>query len=178
MLSSHCRCHLKVSPRLTPFYVWFAVVTLFLMTAVTAVFFPFALPVPWAGVMLVFVVLSVSALPLLYGRVYVRGKVFEHSRESSAHSNFGLEPEPPQLSRDASDSVGVDYPLEDLFGGELFPLLGSAEGLGAGRHADFESCSLTWKECLKVMDAGKAVQCCNQFALSAVFQCSGELFCC
>lgn len=148
------------------------------MTAVTAVFFPFALPVPWAGVMLVFVVLSVSALPLLYGRVYVRGKVFEHSRESSAHSNFGLEPEPPQLSRDASDSVGVDYPLEDLFGGELFPLLGSAEGLGAGRHADFESCSLTWKECLKVMDAGKAVQCCNQFALSAVFQCSGELFCC
>lgn len=128
------------------------------MAAVTAVFFPFALPVPWAGVILVIVVLSVSALPPLYGRVYVRGKVFEHSRESSAHSNFGLEAEPPQLSRIASDNVSVDFPLEDQFGGELFPLLGSTEGLGAGRNAEIESCSLTWKECLKVRDAAKAVR--------------------
>ncbi|CAM9554235.1 unnamed protein product, partial [Laminaria digitata] len=139
-----------VSPRLTPFYVWFAVVTLFLMASVAVVFFPFALPVPWTGIFLVIVVLSVSGLPLLYGRVYVRGNVFGHSRDSSSTStNFGVEPD-PRNAGDATDSVTADLPLEeDLFGGELFPLLGSTDGLGAGRNADIESCSLTWEQCLR-----------------------------
>lgn len=127
------------------------------MASVAVVFFPFALPVPWTGIFLVIVVLSVSGLPLLYGRVYVRGKVFGHSRDSSSTStNFGVEPDPRNVG-DATDSVTADLPLEeDLFGGELFPLLGSTDGLGAGRNADIESCSLTWEQCLRVRDAAKA----------------------
>lgn len=162
------RCHLKVSPRLTPFYIWFAGVTLFLMASVAAVFFPFTLPVPWAGILLVIVVLSASALPLLYGRVYIRGKVFEHSRESSTSSSFCVEPD-PRIAGDATDSVSADSPLEeDLFGGELFPLLGSTDALGAGRNADIESCSLTWEECLRVRGAAKVVL--RPVALTAAFR--------
>lgn len=131
--------------------------TLFLMAAVCAVFFPFALPVPWAGILLVIVVLSASALPLRYGRVYIRGKVFEHSRESSTSSSFCVEPD-PRIGGDTTDSVSAESPLEeDLFGGELFPLLGSTDGLGAGRNADIESCSLTWEQCLRVRNAAKTL---------------------
>lgn len=138
------------------------------MASVGATFLPCSLPVPWAGILLVILVLSASALPLLYGRVYIRGKVFEHSRESSTSSSFCVEPD-PRIASHATDNASADSPLEeDLFGGELFPLLGSTDGLGAGRNADIESCSLTWEQCLRVRDAAKAVL--QHFASTGGFQ--------
>ena len=92
--------------------------------------------------------------------------MFEHSRESSTSSSFCVEPD-PRIGGDATDIISADSPLEDLFGGELFPLLGSTDGLVAGRNADIESCSLTWKQCLRVRDVTKAVL--RPFASAAAF---------
>lgn len=141
---------------MAPFYVWFAVVTLFLMAVDAADFFPVAAPVPWTGILLLLVVLSVSGLPLLYGRVYVRDAMLGFSRESSTQSS-GSEGE-ARATSDVGDTFTSDFRLEeDLFGGEVFPLLGSRHALEAGRNSDIEGRSLTWKECLRVSGAAKAV---------------------
>lgn len=139
----------KVSPRMTPFYGWFTAMTVFLIAAVVVVFFPVTLPVPWAGIVLVVLVFSVSALPMRYGRVYVRDAMLAFSREqplSGARGEGDL--------RDVGDDgegVANDCKLEeDLFGGEVFPLLGSRDGVGGGHLAEIESRSLTWKQCLGV----------------------------
>lgn len=127
-----------------PFYIWFTAVTLFLVLAVTPL--PFALPVPWTGIVLAALVLSVSALPFVYGRVYVVSDTLRVSRESSVDvDDSGAQV--PGVGDDGEGAAGRFRLDEDgVFGRESYPLLGSAEGVGA-----LGSRSLTWRECLQVI---------------------------
>lgn len=128
-----------------PFYIWFTVVTLFLVAAVTP--FPFALPIPWTGIVLAVLVLSVSALPFVYGRVYIVSDTLRASREpsmdgddSGAHTHLRSVGDGGE---GAVDRLRLDE--EDIFARESFPLLGPTEGMGS-----LGSSSLTWKQCLQV----------------------------
>lgn len=130
---------------MTPFYIWFAAVTLFLIAAVSPL--PFALPVPWTGICLVVLVLSVSALPYSYGRIYIRLAALGVSREPSVDNYGGSEADTRDVSG-VGQGVPCEFEIEEenLFGRELHPLLGSAGGV-----AEIASCSLTWKQCLQVL---------------------------
>lgn len=133
---------------MTPFYGWFVVLTLFLIAAVAAGLFPVGLPVPLSGLLLFVLVVSVSALPMLYGRVYIRDAMLGFSRESSRSS--GSEGDTHSAASVGGGIAGGFRLEEDLFGGEAFPLLGSRDDLKAVRNADIENGSLTWKQCLRV----------------------------
>lgn len=126
-----------------PFYVWFAAVTLFLVAAVMPV--PFELPVPWTGVVLAVLVLSVSALPCAYGRVYIAPDALGFSGE---HSEDG-DDSGTHLRGIGDDGEGTAgrFRLEEegVFGRESYPLLGSTEGVESPG-----SRSLTWRQCLQV----------------------------
>ena len=125
-----------------PFYIWFAAVTLFLVAAVTPL--PFELPTPWTGIVLAILVLSVSALPFAYGRVYIGSDMLRVSREPSMDGD-----ESAALMRgvggDGEGTAGrFRLDEDDVFGRESHPLLGSTEGGVLGSR------SLTWKQCLQV----------------------------
>lgn len=126
-----------------PFYVWFAAVTLFLVAAVIPL--PFALPVPWTGIVLVVFVLSVSALPFAYGRVYIVADTLGVSREPSIDGDDSG----AHIRGVGDDGEGTAGRFglgdEDIFGRESYPLLGSTEARGPPA-----SRSLTWKQCLQV----------------------------
>lgn len=126
-----------------PFYLWFAAVTLFLVAAVTPL--PFELPVPWTGIVLAILVLSVSALPFVYGRVYIVSDLLRVSREPSIDGD-----DSGALLRgvgDDGEGTAGRFRLDegDVFGRESYPLLGSTEGVGS-----IGSRNLTWKQCLQV----------------------------
>lgn len=125
-----------------PFYIWFAAVTLFLVAAVTPL--PFELPTPWTGIVLAILVLSVSALPFAYGRVYIGSDMLGVSREPSMDGD-----ESAALMRgvggDGEGTAGrFRLDEDDVFGRESHPLLESTEGGVVGSR------SLTWKQCLQV----------------------------
>eukprot|EP00903_Cladosiphon_okamuranus_P007037 g6842.t1 len=130
-----------VKPSMKPFYIWFTAVTLFLVLAVTPL--PFALPVPWTGIVLAALVLSVSALPFAYGRVYVVSDIVVSRGFSIDSDDSGA-----QLRGVGDDGEGAAgrFRLDEdgVFGRESFPLLGPTEAVGA-----LGSCSLTWRECLQ-----------------------------
>lgn len=134
--------HSKVEPRMKPFYNWFAAVVVFVIAAVSPL--PFALPVPWTGILLAVLVLSVCALPYLYGCVYIRLAVLAVSREPS-FDEFGSEADARGVS-DVGQGVACELTMgeDNLFGREIHPLLGSAG------DAELSRCSLTWKQCLQV----------------------------
>lgn len=133
---------------MTPFYGWFVGLTLFLIAAVAAGLLPVVLPVPWSGLLLFFLVVSVSALPMLYGRVYIRDAMVGFSRDSSPSSGSeGDTHSAASVGRGIADGFRLE---EDLFGGEVFPLLGSRADFEAVRNADIENGSLTWNQCLRV----------------------------
>lgn len=116
-------------------------------TSVAVVFFPFSLPVPWTGIFLVTGILSVSVLPALYGRIYIRETTLGCLRELSTNSDSFEED--TRDAGDVSEGFATNFRLEnDLFGGEVFPLLGSTGvgELGSG----IKSCSLTWRQVLRV----------------------------
>eukprot|EP00752_Nemacystus_decipiens_P011283 g10026.t1 len=130
-----------VKPRMKPFYVWFAAVTLFLVAAVTPL--PFDLPTPWTGIVLAILVLLVAALPFAYGHVYVVSDMLGVSREPSFDGDDSA-----SLLRGVGDGgddtarrFGPDE--DDVFGQESYPLLGATGGELAGSR------SLTWKQCLQ-----------------------------
>lgn len=124
-----------------PFYIWFAAVTLFLVAAVTPL--PFSLPTPWTGIVLAVLVLSVSALPFAYGRVYIVSDMLEVSRESSidGDDSAALIGGVGDNGEGTAGSFRLDE--DGVFGRESYPLLGSTEGEVLGSR------SLTWKQCLQ-----------------------------
>ncbi len=134
-----------------PFYLWFTAVTVFLVASVAPV--PFPIPVPWAGVVLAALVLSVSALPFAYGRVYLTTATLGVSREASTDGDGG---EAIGVS-DHAGGISSGFRLqEDLFGREEHPLLGQPDGVGSGSgFTELGPDSLTWKQCLRVSFAGK-----------------------
>lgn len=123
----------QVNPRISPFYVWFTVVTLFLIAAAATEFMPFSLPIPWTGICVITLVLLVSVVPMLYGRVYIKDAMVAFSRNPF---NDGGD--------DSNDEGGnASNVMEgDIFRGEISPLLGSRNG------QDVEN--RTWKQCLVV----------------------------
>lgn len=125
----------QVNPRIYPFYVWFAVVTLFLIVAAATEFMPFSLPTPWTGICVVTLVLLVSVIPMLYGRVYIKDAMIAFSRDPFIDFNGG---------DDSNDEGGNTSNVmeEDIFRGEISPLLGSRNG----REIE----NRTWKQCLVV----------------------------
>lgn len=141
-----------------PFYLWFTAVTVFLVASVTPI--PFSIPVPWAGVVLAALVLSVSALPFAYGRVYLTSaNLGMMSREASTDGD-GDGSEAIDVSSDLAGGMASGFRLEeDLFGREAYPLLGQPDGIGAGPGgpgvAELLPGSLTWKQCLRVSFAAK-----------------------
>lgn len=153
---------------MAPFYIWFAVLTLFLIASLAAVLLPSGLPVPWSGLLLVILVFSVSALPMLYGRVYIRDAMLGFSRESSRSIDNGGD---PHSADNIGGGIAGDLRLEeDLFGGEVFPLLGSRDDEGAAHNADIENNSLTWKQCLRVsLTTHQVCSCILQAAMSVFF---------
>lgn len=122
------------------FYIWFGLVTTFLLAAAAPALLPFTLPAPWIGILLAILVLSVSMVPLLYGQVYFREATPGVSRESSTGGD------------------GIDV------GEEIHPLLASSEELG--RTEDIGTRSLTWTQCLQV-DFGTKL-CCILCGISLV----------
>ena len=135
---------LQVKPVMRPFYLWFAGVTAFLIASVAPV--PFSVPAPWAGVLLAALVLSVSALPVAYGRVYLTTATLGHSRQASTDCEGG---EALGVG-DVAEGIASGFRLEeDLFGREAYPLL------GPNGVAERVPGSLTWKECLRVSFAAK-----------------------
>lgn len=141
----------QVSPRMTPFYTWFAIMIVFLMAVSAFQVSSLEVPVPWTGVTLVALVLSVCALPLLYGRIFVRDAGLACSgSDVTPNSSNGDEFEPSQSS--LSDGLVGDINMSsDPLLGERLPLLGSA-GAAAGVAPDvqLEHASLTWRQCLVV----------------------------
>lgn len=140
----------KVSPSMTPFYIWFMGITSFLIAAMLAGAFPsVTLPVPWTGIAVVGIVVSVSALPTFYGGMFIRDAALRSERRETSSCSDN-----DSSARDAvsfSGAVTGDCRLEDdLIGGETYPLLGSVENLSTVRAADVDSCNLTWKQCMKV----------------------------
>ncbi|CAM9918055.1 unnamed protein product [Scytosiphon promiscuus] len=113
-----------VEPRMKFFYIWFGSVTSYLLAAAAPALLPFALPAPWTGIFLAILVLSVSAVPLLYGQVYFREATVGGPRESS------------------TDGDGSDI------GEEIRPLLRSSEWLGSMEGIGTRN--LTWMQCLQV----------------------------
>ena len=89
------------------------------------------------------VVLSVSALPFAYGRVYIGSDMLGVSREPSMGGD-----ESAALMRGAGgdrEGTAGRFRLDEdnVFGRESHPLLGSTEGGVLGSR------SLTWKQCLQ-----------------------------
>lgn len=133
----------QVEPRMEPFYIWFAAVVLFLVAAVTPL--PFALPVPWTGIVLAVLVLSVSALPFVYGHVYIVSDMLGVSREPSIDGDDGGA-HTRGVGDDGEAMAGRSrLDEEDLVGCETYPLLGPTEGVGS-----LQNRSLTWRQCLQV----------------------------
>lgn len=131
-----------------PFYIWFTVVSSSLIAAMVAGAFPVTLPVPWTGLLLFGLILSVSVLPMLYGRTYIRDVSLGCGRgESSARigdDDGATITSFPEASAD-------DYRLEDdLLEGEAFPLLGSMENVVGVHVVGLDTSSLTWRQCLHV----------------------------
>lgn len=144
-------CVLKVSPHMTPFYVWFTVIASTLVAAVLAEALHVNLPVPWTGLAIVGLVFVVASLPMLYGHMYVPDVIMLQREGISIH----------RISNERTRSDGSlpngstgDYRLEDddLLEGEGFPLLGSVDNVGDSRTLDLNSPNMTWKQCLKVGD--------------------------
>lgn len=125
-----------------PFYIWFTAVVVFLIAAVSPL--PFALPVPWTGMFLAALVLSVCALPYYYGCIYIRLAVLGDSREPSL-DDYGDEPD---AGGGVSNSMACEFTMEDddFFGREIHPLLGSS----SASASEFSRCSLTWRQCVQV----------------------------
>lgn len=125
-----------------PFYNWFAAVVLFLIAAVSPL--PFALPVPWTGIFLAVLVLSVCALPYCYGCIYIRLATLGVSRENSSDC-YGGEADTRSVS-DVGQGMACELAMDEdyLFGRETRPLLGTADVAELSRR------SLTWKQCLRV----------------------------
>lgn len=131
----------KVDPRIKFFYIWFGLVTTFLLAAIAPALLPFALPAPWTGIVLAILVLSVCTVPLLYGQIYLREATLGVSRESSTGGD------------------GIDI------GDEIYPLLGSSEGLGGIEGIDARN--LTWMQCLQVTFGPELW--CMRFVISVLF---------
>ncbi|CAM9499457.1 unnamed protein product [Pylaiella littoralis] len=131
----------RVEPRMKPFYNWFAAVVLFLIAAVSPL--PFALPVPWTGIFLAVLVLSVCALPYCYGCIYIRLATLGVSRENSSDC-YGGEADTRSVS-DVGQGMACELAMDEdyLFGRETRPLLGTADVAELSRR------SLTWKQCLR-----------------------------
>ena len=134
---------------MSPFYVWFAVLVLFLMAAAAVAFMPFSLPVPLTGILLLALVLLVSSIPVFYGRVYIKDAMLAFSMEpfNGGGSEEGREGFEGGRERGDVTMCGVTAE-EENFGGELVPLLGSGNGVGGGNGLQTEN--RTWKQCLVV----------------------------
>lgn len=135
---------------MTPFYVWFTVITSTLVAAVLAEALHVDLPIPWTGLLISGLVSVVAALPMLYGHIYVRDVVLGFGREDiSAHSNHGHTGGDDSLPSGNAEDLRLE---DDLLEGEAFPLLGSVDNVGDSRTLDLNSPNMTWKQCLKVSD--------------------------
>lgn len=109
---------------------------------------PVTLPIPWAGFALLVIVMSVSALPLLYGKLYVRDVPGFRRREASNSGSDGDAGNTCTYSADNAHDMRLD---EGLAGGEACPLLGAVDRTGVISVEDLDSYSLTWKQCLQVL---------------------------
>lgn len=131
---------------MAPFYGWFSILTVLLMSAAAVEFFPVTLPVPWTGVFLLAIILSVSVLPFFYGRIFIKDATFIETPSQGTR----------QANGDVAGESSTDFRLEeDLFGGEVCPLLGSRDTEGVG-HNSLTPNDLTWRQCLRVSRAGRA----------------------
>lgn len=136
---------------MTPFYIWFACTTSFLVAATLVGTLPVTLPVPWTGLALVTAVMSVSILPFFYGQIFVRDVCALERREACATNGGSDGAYGGRSSRGYSNGVGRGGGVDDEgdAGGETLPLLGTVDGTAVVRE-DIESHGMTWKECLQV----------------------------